>query len=175
LFEEYRIMYSFGEETTDVSDSIASKGGRGGKLKEVVAKRMKLGAGSSSNTKSELDKYLAEDTEEADMKIDLLVWWKACEQIFLILSCMTRDVLAIPILTVASESAFSTSGCILDDFRSPLTPFMLEALICTHDWLRWSVPIDIKENLEELILLEKGTTFFHMFVSAFLNCSLHLY
>jgi hypothetical protein len=136
---------------------------------------MKLGAGSSSNTKSELDKYLAEDTEEADMKIDLLVWWKACEQIFLILSRMARDVLAIPISIVASESAFSTSGCILDDFHSPLTPFMLEALICTHDWLRWSVPIDIKENLEELILLKKGTTFFHMFVSAFLNCSLHLY
>jgi hypothetical protein len=34
---------------------------------------MKLGAGSSSNTKSELEKYLAGDTEEADMKIYLLV------------------------------------------------------------------------------------------------------
>jgi hypothetical protein len=165
-------MYSSSEETTDVSDSIASKGGQEGKLEEVDAKRMKLGAGSSSNTKS---KYLAEDTEEADMKIDLLVWWKACEQRFLILSRMVRDVLAIPISNVASESAFSTSGCILDDFRSSLTPFMLEALICTQDWLRWSVPIHIEENLEELILLEKGTTFFHMFVSAFLNCSLHLH
>jgi hypothetical protein len=175
LFEEYMIMYSSGEETTDVSDSIASKRGRGGKLKEVVAKRMKLGAGSSSNTKSELEKYLAGDTEEADMKIYLLVWWKACKQRFPFLSRMAHDVLAIPISTVASESAFSTSGRILDDFHSSLTPFMLEALICTQDWLRWSVPIDIEENLEELILLEKGTTFFHMFVSAFLNCSLHLH
>jgi hypothetical protein len=24
------------------------------------------------------------------------------------------------------------------------------------DWLRWSIPIDIEENLEELIMLEKG-------------------
>jgi hypothetical protein len=174
LFEEYRILYSSSEDTTDVSDSIgASKGGRGGKLKEVVAKRMKLGAGSSNNIKSELDKYLAEETENTDMKIDLLVRWKACEQRFPILSRMARDVLAIPISTVASESAFSTSGRILDDFRSSLTPFMLEALVCTQDWLRWAIPIDIEENLEELIMLEKGTTLVHLFVSSFVNCSLH--
>jgi hypothetical protein len=102
LFQEYRRMYSSIEETTDVSDSVPSKGGRGGKLKEVVAKRMKLGASSSTNSKSELDKYLAEDIGEADMKIDLLVWWKAYEQRFLIRSRMARDVLAIPISTVAS-------------------------------------------------------------------------
>lgn len=49
---------------------------------------------------------------------------------------LARDVLAIPISTVASESAFSTSGRILDDFRTSLTPFMLEALVCGQDWLR---------------------------------------
>ena len=42
---------------------------------------------------------------------------------------MARDVLAIPITTVASESAFTTCGRILDDFRTSLTPFMLEALV----------------------------------------------
>jgi hypothetical protein len=77
LFEEYRRMYSPSEEATNVTDPIASKGGRGGKLKEVVAKRMKLGNGSSNNTKSELDKYLAEETEDMKMKLDLLLWWKA--------------------------------------------------------------------------------------------------
>jgi hypothetical protein len=72
---------------------------------------------------------------------------------------MARDVLAIPITTVASESIFSTSGRILDDFRTSLTPFMLEALVCTQDWLRRSTPIDIKENAEELALIEKGIIF----------------
>jgi hypothetical protein len=50
---------------------------------------------------------------------------------FPILGRLARDVLAIPISTVASESAFSTGGRILDDFRSSLTPFMVEALVCT--------------------------------------------
>ncbi|XBJ00437.1 hypothetical protein VPH35_020334 [Triticum aestivum] len=69
---------------------------------------------------------------------------------------MARDILAIPITTVASESAFSTSGRILDDFRTSLTPFMVQALVCTQDWLRRSTdPVDIKENLEELEVLEK--------------------
>ncbi|XP_025815518.1 zinc finger BED domain-containing protein RICESLEEPER 2-like [Panicum hallii] len=128
LFEEYKKMYGPAEETSDAIDPVASKGGRGGKLKEVIAKRMKLGNASSNNTKSELDKYLAEETEDTEMKIDLLVWWKASEQRFPILSRLARDVLAIPISSIASESAFSTSGRILDDFGSSLTPFMLEAL-----------------------------------------------
>eukprot|EP00267_Zea_mays_P054567 XP_020407811.1 zinc finger BED domain-containing protein RICESLEEPER 2-like [Zea mays] len=155
LFDEYRKIYAPSEETTDISDPIATQGGRGGKLKEVIAKRMKLGHGSSINSKSELDKYLSEETEDTEMKIDLLVWWKASEQRFPVLSRLARDVLAIPISTVASEYAFSTSGRILDDFRSSLTPFMLEALVCTQDWLRWSVPVDIIENIEELTMLEK--------------------
>jgi hypothetical protein len=50
---------------------------------------------------------------------------------FTILGCLARDVLAIPNSTVASESDFSTGGRILDDFRSSLTPFMVEALVCT--------------------------------------------
>jgi hypothetical protein len=126
--------------------------------------RLGKGIGSSNNTKSELDKYLSEETEDTEMKLDLLVWWKASEQRFPILARMARDVLAIPISTVASESAFSTSGRILDDFHSSLTPFMLEALVCAQDWLRWSIPIDIEENLEELTMLEKGLTFLIFFI-----------
>jgi hypothetical protein len=69
---------------------------------------------------------------------------------------MARDILAITISTVASESAFSTSGCILDDFRTSLTPYMIQALVCTQDWLRRSPdPVDIQENLEALEELEK--------------------
>jgi hypothetical protein len=48
LFEEYKRKYSLGEKTSDACEKIASRGGRGGKLKEIVAKKMKLGTGSSN-------------------------------------------------------------------------------------------------------------------------------
>ncbi|KAK9992708.1 hypothetical protein SO802_027693 [Lithocarpus litseifolius] len=58
---------------------------------------------------------------------------------------IARDILAIPMTTVASESAFSTSGRLLSPHRSRLHHDTLEALMCGQNWL-WSelkgVPID---------------------------------
>lgn len=51
---------------------------------------------------------------------------------------MARDILAIPVSTVASESAFSTGGRTIDDYRSNLLPATVEALKCSQDWLRSS-------------------------------------
>ncbi|KAK1383621.1 hypothetical protein POM88_021356 [Heracleum sosnowskyi] len=65
-------------------------------------------------------------------------------------SKMARDVLAIPVSTVASESTFSTSGRILDSFRSSLSPKMLEALVCTQSWLKEGCAcIKSREHLDE--------------------------
>jgi hypothetical protein len=36
--------------------------------------------------------------------------------------------------TVASESAFSSGGRVVDAFRSKLKPEIIEALVCTKDW-----------------------------------------
>jgi len=70
---------------------------------------------------------------------------------------MARDVLAIPIFVVASESTFSTGGCVLDSFRASLTPKMVEALMCAQDWLCIShEPLVIEENLLDLKVLEEG-------------------
>ncbi|CAN1185790.1 Putative AC9 transposase [Linum perenne] len=53
--------------------------------------------------------------------------------------------------TVASESAFSLGGRIMTEFRTSLTPSMLEALVCAADWLRSgeSAPIDEEDVPEE--------------------------
>ena len=51
---------------------------------------------------------------------------------------MARNVLAIPVSTIASELAFSTGGRVLDSFRASLTPRIVEASICAQDWLRHS-------------------------------------
>ncbi|WOL19383.1 protein QUIRKY-like [Canna indica] len=48
---------------------------------------------------------------------------------------MVRNVLAIPVSTVAYEYVFSTGGRVLDHFRSFLSPKMIEALICAQNWL----------------------------------------
>ncbi|KAK9279908.1 hypothetical protein L1049_013592 [Liquidambar formosana] len=100
---------------------------------------------------TELDRYLEEGVEICVPGFDILLWWKVKSPTYPVLSCMARDILAIPITTVASESAFSTGGRVLDQFRSSLTPKIVECLICAQDWLRCSpTPIEIEEKLEIL-------------------------
>ncbi len=77
--------------------------------------------------KSELDKYWAEDQEKDN--VDVINWWKIHSARYPVLSSMARDIFAIPVATVASESTFSTGGRILDEFRSSLAPSMVEGLV----------------------------------------------
>ena len=72
---------------------------------------------------------------ENDKTFNILAWWKRNTNKYSILSRLARDVLAIPVSTVASESAFSTGRRILDPFRSSLPPEMVQSLICTQNWL----------------------------------------
>ncbi|KAK6137046.1 hypothetical protein DH2020_029210 [Rehmannia glutinosa] len=68
-----------------------------------------------------------------------------------LLDGFAKDVLAIPVSTIASESAFSTSGRVIDPFRSSLSPKMVEALICSQDWLRATPSsIDLHELVEDI-------------------------
>ena len=86
--------------------------------------------------KNEVDKYLLDDCENCfDDSFDLLNWWKVNGGKYKVLSNVAKDILSIPISTVASESAFSTGGCILDPFRTSLSPNMVESLICGQNWL----------------------------------------
>ena len=88
---------------------------------------------------------------------DILQWWKINSSRFPILSVMVRDILAIPISTVASESTFSIGGRVLDPFKSSLSPKLTQALLCAQDWLHPSlVPINVEEDLQEIEQIEKG-------------------
>ncbi|KAK8924203.1 hypothetical protein KSP39_PZI019378 [Platanthera zijinensis] len=92
---------------------------------------------------------LEEDTLKMQLNFDILNWWKVNSTRFPILSEIARDVLAIPISTVASESAFSTGGRILDPFRSSLAPKTVEALVCCRDWLRCKTSLN---EIEEMMI-----------------------
>ena len=86
---------------------------------------------------NEIDKYLAENCESrwGDVKFQILGWWKANSSRYQVLSKLARDMLVLPISTVASELVFSIGGCILDPFRSSLSPLMVQNLVCAQDWL----------------------------------------
>jgi len=107
---------------------------------------------NSIDQKSELEKYLDEANMDGDEKFDVLLWWKKNCLRFPVLSIMARDVFATPVSTVASESAFSTDGRVLDTFRSCLNPEMAEALICTQNWMMPSThqfkDLNIQEEFE---------------------------
>ncbi|XP_072062206.1 uncharacterized protein [Arachis hypogaea] len=111
-----------------------------------------------SDAKSELDRYLKEDCEPRNKsaELDILGWWKGNSTRFPILARMAREVLAIPVSTVASESAFSTGGRIIDPYQSSLTPYMVEALVCTQDWVI-DDPFGLIENFEEIEKAEQAT------------------
>jgi len=118
----------------------------------------------SAGKLSELDKYLKAEREES-RDLDLLMWWKTTGQKFEILSLMAQDILSIPVTTVASESTFSTSGRVLDGFRSSLTPTVVEALICTQDWLRKAtMPINVEECIENAERFEWGKSSMYLFI-----------
>ncbi|XP_059453457.1 zinc finger BED domain-containing protein RICESLEEPER 1-like [Corylus avellana] len=100
---------------------------------------------TDSECKSEVERYLSDRCEAATQDFNILLWWKVNAPKYPIIAEVTRDALAILIFTVASESAFSIGGRILDSFRSSLSPLTVEALICTQDWLK-----GCPNNIEEL-------------------------
>ncbi|KAJ0891831.1 putative HAT dimerization domain, ribonuclease H-like superfamily [Helianthus annuus] len=65
---------------------------------------------------------------------------------------MFLDILAIPLSTVAAESAFSMDRRMLEPGRSSLPAYLIEALICTHDWIQSSRKDVINEDLATSIL-----------------------
>ena len=88
------------------------------------------------HVKSELDHYLEESVLPRTPDFDVLSWWKTNGLKYPSLQLMALDILAIPVSTVASESAFSTSGRVITPHRSRLSHDTLEALMCAQNWLR---------------------------------------
>lgn len=110
----------------------------------------------SSELSNELDLYLREKTEKIAKgnlatKFVILLWWRVNSANYPILSRIARDVLVIPVSTVASESTFRIGGRILDQYRSSLTSDMVEALILLQNWLRSSLFVDPTTDLNKLV------------------------
>ncbi|KAG7558745.1 HAT C-terminal dimerization domain [Arabidopsis thaliana x Arabidopsis arenosa] len=115
-----------------------------------------------SNTSNEVDVYLKENVETPVIlkgtEYDLLSWWKVNTGKYPILSLIAKDILAMQVSSVASESAFSTSGRVVSPFRSCLSHYMVEVLMCVEQWLKSEIHINergvstIKQLLKDITL-----------------------
>ncbi|GJW85177.1 zinc finger BED domain-containing protein RICESLEEPER 3 [Tanacetum coccineum] len=81
---------------------------------------------------------------------------KAKKTMFPVLSRMARDVLGVQATSVASESAFSTSGRVLSNRRTRLTPASLEMCMCLKDHLDTTDRIQHVSSLENTLGFEEG-------------------
>jgi hypothetical protein len=90
----------------------------------------------STYVRTELDLYLEEEVLPRTQELDIIQWWKVGGLKYPTLRKIARDVLAIPVTTVASESVFSTGGRIISPHRSRLAPSMVQALMCMQAWSR---------------------------------------
>lgn len=108
----------------------------------------------SRTRRSQLDLYLEEEGLGMDSELNVLEYWHQCAIRYPILSILARDLLTIPVSTVASESAFSIGGKTISPSRSSLKPKTVQALVCVQDWRRaegdiWSdSEVDITEDDE---------------------------
>jgi hypothetical protein len=124
----------------------------------------KTGHKDDPKTKIEIESYFQEDQVpyNPSVELDILGWWKTNSTRHPILARIAREVLAIPATTVASESAFSTSGRVVSDHHTSLTLKMVEALVCTQDWLKGaSLSLFFHENIDEIHRLKQGTLTLH--------------
>ncbi|CAN0917467.1 Putative AC transposase [Linum grandiflorum] len=133
LFREYQSKdpnpadYDIGDSSVDASDL---------DFDLYVSQRKKS---RTTVITTELDHYLAEDVVPRSKKLpsfDILNWWNLYGAKYPTLHRIAKDILAVPITSVASESAFSSGGRLLDPHRSRLQPSTVEAMMCCRSWIQ---------------------------------------
>ena len=143
------------QSTTTSGDPLSSMTEIERKLREKSEMRKTKRARIVHN---DLDRYLSDPNEgEEEANFDILNWWRVNGlSKYPILARVAKDILAIPVSTIASESSFSTSGRIIDSYRSSSSPKMVEALICAQNWLRSiHVALHHEPTIEEIEFCEE--------------------
>ncbi|RAL43499.1 hypothetical protein DM860_012640 [Cuscuta australis] len=142
-FSEYQGLYGTVQEETAPPPPPKSKKGFAGIVDGLLAKKGKHAQSSTSSSgttvssHNELAMYQGVpcDYDDDDVDFDVLGWWERNEHMFPCLGMLARQVLSVPVSTVAVEREFSAGGNILTDYRSCLNVESLETLVCNQDWL----------------------------------------
>uniref|UniRef100_A0A7N2MTB6 BED-type domain-containing protein n=1 Tax=Quercus lobata TaxID=97700 RepID=A0A7N2MTB6_QUELO len=93
--------------------------------------------------RAELNQYLQEPLV-TNRELDILGWWHTNGKKFPTLWRMARDILAIPMSTSISNSAFYIEPMTINSIFNGLDPDIIEASTCGGDWL--DNPIRITPN-----------------------------
>ncbi|GKE49995.1 zinc finger BED domain-containing protein RICESLEEPER 2 [Tanacetum coccineum] len=88
---------------------------------------------------------------------DVLGFWKEKETMYPVISRMAMGIISVQASSVASESAFSTSGRVLSIRRTRLTPASLEMCMCLKDHLDAKEPIPLSDEEIALDASSEGT------------------
>ena len=124
------------EEGEDKMESSALPLSSSGVL-SLISARVASRRPATFRFKSELERYLEGELVPIETEnFKILDWWKVAGTHYPILRKVARDIFTILVSSVASESAFSTSGRVLCEHHSRLNPDILEALMCSQNWLR---------------------------------------
>lgn len=91
------------------------------------------------NRLPEVDRYLNDHTVSLKEDFDILAFWRMNEDNYPALSRMAKDILAIPATSVSSESAFSNSSRVVNDYRSKLNPRTVQTLLLGENWVKKQV------------------------------------
>jgi hypothetical protein len=131
------LMIEYHVEVVEVEETTAAPSTSNLEFLSSFSVRVASTRPESMMYKSELERYIEDGLVPLDTKgFNVLDWWKVAGSRYPTLRRIAKDIYAIPITTVASEAAFSTSGRVLSDHCSSLTPQMIEALMCSQDWFR---------------------------------------
>lgn len=144
---------------------------------EAIWKNL-VSAKGLQESSNELELYLKEIVVNPNVmkgtEFNVLSWWRCNAAKYLILSEIAKDVFAMQVSSVASESAFSTSGRVLDPYRNHLTHYTIEVFMCTEQWLKCSIHLHEKEVdtttdqiLDEIVAqdeLERGKLYHLKFI-----------
>ncbi|KAF6174690.1 hypothetical protein GIB67_008745 [Kingdonia uniflora] len=126
--QDYEVSGKFNAPLTYVESNLSQPQTAAERIGESTRRGAHSGRGSK-----ELSRYLESDTID-DVDFDVLKWWKVNEIKFPILAAIARDILTIPVSTIASKAAFSGARRLMADYRSSLAPDTIEATMCLRDW-----------------------------------------
>ena len=134
--------YQFKINSTGGDDDNDSSSSRQSDFSQTAASRLStfdmfvknMNRSRTSAARTELDNYLEEQVlPQNTTDFDILLWWKLHGFKYPTLQAIARDLLAIPVSTIASKSTFSTSGRVVSPHRNRLQPKTIEALMCLQN------------------------------------------